>query len=136
VNADFHFDPTLEKLVSIARKDVSLDAMWLYGSRAKGNASQISDYDFAVIFHDRLTDSLKQRVRPELLAVDWQRALGLPEGKVSVLDLEQAAIPLAMSVLTSGVLVFNNNPSHELEVTGRIMSKWEIDYQYHYKHYG
>jgi hypothetical protein len=60
----------------------------------------------------------------------------VPEGKISVLDIEIAPIPLAMAVLTTGRQLLSRNQSKELFVTQRILSKWELDYQYHYKVYG
>ena len=55
------------------------------------------------------------------------------EGELSVLDMGIASIPLAMSVLTTGKLLLSKNASRQLQEQQRIMSKWEIDYLYHYQ---
>ena len=125
----------IDSIVSLAKVDDSIEAMWLYGSRAKGNASKESDYDLAVLFRQFEQNPLQRRTRPECLALDWVQSLGLPEGKISVLDIEIAPIPLAMAVLTTGRQLLSRNHSKELFVTQRILSKWELDYQYHYKNY-
>ena len=47
--------------------------------------------------------------------------------------MEIASIPIAMSVLSTGKLLLSKNNSRQLKEQQRIMSKWEIDYLYHYK---
>jgi hypothetical protein len=73
-------------------------------------------------------------LRPELLALDWQIEFNLNEGQLSILDINQAPIPLAMSVLQSGQLLMSKNPSRHWQERQRIQSRWEIDYLYHYQH--
>ncbi|WP_404358383.1 nucleotidyltransferase domain-containing protein [Methylotuvimicrobium sp. KM1] len=43
-------DATLNGIIDLARRDRSIDVVWLYGSRAKGVAHARSDYDLAVAF--------------------------------------------------------------------------------------
>lgn len=129
-------DSELNAIVRIAESDHDIIALWLYGSRAKGNARDDSDYDLAVLFKDRGDDPLTRRTRPECLAIDWAHSLNLPSNRLSILDLEISPIPLAMGVLTTGRQLLSRHSSKEFFVTQRIMSKWELDYQYHYKNYG
>lgn len=63
----------------------------------------------------------------------WQKSLNLKEAQLSVLDMSLAPIPLAMSVLTTGKLWLSKNKARQLQEQQRIMSKWEIDYLYHYQ---
>ncbi|MGL5659906.1 MAG: nucleotidyltransferase domain-containing protein [Aeromonas sp.] len=78
--------------------------LWLYGSQAKGNAGAHSDWDLAVAC-DLITCAgplgtvLETRLRPELLALDWQRALGLGEGMLSVVDINHAPTLLAFTIV-------------------------------------
>ena len=130
------FQITLQKIIELAENEPSIDALWLYGSHAKGNASEHSDIDLAVIFSDHIENILDRRLRPELLALEWQNQLQLPENGLSILDMEHAAIPIAMGVLQTGKLLINKNPTHEFTCSRRIMSMWELDYQYHYKVFG
>ena len=126
----------LQSLIDCVNSSDDIDALWLYGSHAKKSAGPESDIDLAVLFSCYDTNPLERRVRPELLAIEWQQQLNLKDGDISVLDLEIAPVPLAMSVLQTGKLLVNKNRSHEFRVSQEIMSKWEIDYQYHYKNYG
>ena len=130
------FEQLKQKIISLASQDIEIDALWLYGSHAKGNAGPDSDIDLAVIFKSRIADVLERRLLPELLAIEWQALLTLPENGLSIVDMDNAPIPLAMGIPQTGQLLMNNNPTHEFNTSRRIMSKWELDYQYHYKTYG
>jgi len=124
------------RVLQLAEIDADISALWLYGSHAKGNSSEYSDIDLAVLFSKQEKDILTCRLRPELLALEWCKQLDLAEGKLSILDIEKAAIPLAMGVLQTGLLLLNKSPDKEFRITGSIMSKWELDYAYHYKNMG
>jgi predicted nucleotidyltransferase len=130
------FESIKQQFLQMANSNPLVDSLYLYGSHAKGNANKNSDIDLAVIFSQPEEDILEHRLRPELLALEWVSTLKLKENSLSILDLELAPIPLAMAVLKTGKMLLNKNPSHEFEVTGRIMSKWEIDYLHHYQNFG
>jgi predicted nucleotidyltransferase len=124
------------QLLELAYSDNDIDALWLYGSHAKGDNGAHSDIDLAVLFRIAEKDLLARRLRPELLALEWCKRCEIEEGKLSVLDLQYAAIPLAMGVLQTGQLLVNKRADHEFQVSRSIMSKWELDYEYHYLHMG
>jgi hypothetical protein len=60
--------------------------------------------------------------------------LGLSDQQLSILDMDYAPIPIAMSVLQHEQLLLSKNFSRQLQTQQRIMSMWEIDYLYHYEH--
>lgn len=129
-----HFEPLKIQLIQLAKADDNIELLWLYGSHAKGNAHEKSDIDLAVAFTTWEDDIIERRLRPELLALDWQNKLNLHEDQLSILDITNAPIPIAMSVLQNGELLLSKNPARQLQEQQRIMSKWEIDYLYHYQH--
>ncbi len=129
------FKQIISQIIHLAENNSEIELLWLYGSYAKGTAHENSDIDLAVVFKSWEKDVLERRLRPELLALEWQQHLNLKEGQLSVLDMSIAPIPLAMAVLESGQLLLSKNYSHQLQVQQSIMSKWEIDYLYHYQHY-
>lgn len=129
------FDSLKTRIISLAAANDEIEILWLYGSHAKGGAHENSDIDLAVAFKTWEKDLIERRLKPELLAMDWQKALNLPEGKLSILDINNAPIPIAMSVLQNGQILLSKNYSRQLQEQQRIMSKWEIDYSYHYRHY-
>jgi len=128
------FEQLKSKIIQFAQDDENIELLWLYGSHAKGTAHKNSDIDLAVAFKKWEKDVMERRLRPELLAVEWQNKLKLKEGELSILDINIAPIPLTMSVLKAGHLLLSKNLSRQFQEQQRIMSKWEIDYLYHYKH--
>ena len=122
------------RLVQLAVSNDNIELLWLYGSYAKGSAHDNSDIDLAVAFKTWEKDVIERRLRPELLALDWQNTLNLPEAKLSIVDINVAPIPLAMSVLKNGELWLCKNGYRQAQELQRIMSRWEIDYLYHYQH--
>lgn len=124
----------LSDIIQLAQEDSRIELLWLYGSHAKGVAHKNSDIDLAVVFKKWEKKVVERRLRPELLAMEWQQKLKLKEGDISVMDMNIAPIPLAMSVLQSGNLLLSKNRSRQLQEQQRIMSRWEIDYLYHYQH--
>ncbi|MEY4718699.1 MAG: hypothetical protein RL563_1317 [Pseudomonadota bacterium] len=128
------FETVKTKVIQLAHINPDIELLWLYGSHAKLTAHDNSDIDLAVAFKCWEQDILERRLRPELLALDWQIEFNLNEGQLSILDINQAPIPLAMSVLQSGQLLMSKNPSRHWQERQRIQSRWEIDYLYHYQH--
>ncbi|NQY63792.1 MAG: nucleotidyltransferase domain-containing protein [Alteromonadaceae bacterium] len=123
----------IQKLVDLANKHTDVEVLWLYGSRARNIATETSDYDLAVAFKTYIEDPLERRLRPELLALEWHKALGI---KLSILDINQATIQLAYTVVQDNTYLYSGNDYRRLVEEQRIMSKWEIDHLYHRKHYG
>ncbi|WP_280554097.1 nucleotidyltransferase domain-containing protein [Halomonas sp. 25-S5] len=125
---DARHDANLQAIVSLARQQENLAALWLYGSRARGDHHPHSDYDLAVAFTTWTDEPLERRLRPELLALEWQRELALEDGMLSVVDLAIAPIPLGWSILSQGHLLIDRDPQIRMRQESRILSRWEIDY--------
>jgi len=128
------FEQIIPQVIQLAKEHNNIELLWLYGSYAKGTAHNKSDLDLAVVFKTWEKDVIERRLRSELLAIEWQKILNLGEGELSILDLNIASIPIAMSVLKTGKLLLSKNLPRQLQEQQRIMSKWEIDYLYHYQH--
>ncbi|QIR15065.1 type VII toxin-antitoxin system MntA family adenylyltransferase antitoxin [Shewanella aestuarii] len=121
-----------KELEALAATQSEVVTLWLYGSQAKGTASEHSDWDLAVAFEPvKLDDTLDNRLRAELLAMDWQRALGLPEGKLSIIDINLAPIPLAFGIIEANKVLYSRDEGRRMREEARIMSQMELDYQYH-----
>ena len=128
-----NFNDLMPKITAMAAEHTDIEVLWLYGSYAKGTFNEGSDIDLAVVFKDWQENIIERRLKSELLAIEWQKALALKEADISILDMQIASIPLAMSVLSTGQLILSKNYARQLKEQQRIMSKWEIDYLYHYK---
>jgi predicted nucleotidyltransferase len=119
----------LTPLAELARQNPDVAVVWLYGSRAKGNAHVDSDYDLAVAFNSFIkNDPVEKRLRPECLALDWQRALGLHDFQLSVVDINQAPIPLAWEIIQADTVIFCRGENRLWQETLRIHSRMELDY--------
>jgi len=129
-------NPLINKIKQLAQQEQNLDVLWLYGSRAKGNASQASDYDLAVAFKSFPEDKWQQRILPESLAIDWAEKLGVDANLVSVVDINHIPIQLAMSVIEHGEALIVKDSLRLAREENRITSMWEVDHQYHREHYG
>jgi len=116
----------------MAKNEAEIEVLWLYGSRARNNARCDSDYDLAVAFKTYIEDPVNRRLRPEILAAKWQELLGIP---LSIIDINQVPLPLAYTVVLDNTLLYSNNDYRRMTEEQKIMSKWEIDYCYHNKHY-
>jgi predicted nucleotidyltransferase len=126
----------LEALTALARDDARVDVLWLYGSRAKGTAGPESDYDLAVAFHGFPEEPWERRLQPELLAMDWADTLGLASEVLSVVDISHAPLPLAYAIVTTGRVLLAKDRLRLAREENRVTSMWEIDHQYHKRHYG
>ena len=124
-------DPVLQEMIAQASSESDISALWLYGSRARGDNHPNSDYDLAVLFSTRLSDRFEARVRPEVRALQWAETLALPENTLSVADIALCPIPLGISILQEGLLLIDNDPSSRFREESRLLSRWEIDYLFH-----
>jgi predicted nucleotidyltransferase len=114
----------LKQLASVGKEVV---VMWLYGSRAGSMAHDNSDYDLAVAFNKPSANVLDNRLRPEVLAIKWQEIFSVD---ISILDINLALIPLAMSVLVDDTVLYGGDTLRRFKEEQRSMSMWELDYQY------
>jgi len=132
MSEQFTQESNLKEIVKIAKKNSDVDVLWLYGSRARGNENENSDYDLAIAFKAYIKDPIEQRLRPELLSLEWNKFLRL---KISIVDINQATLPLAYTVVQDNTVLYSQNDFRRMTEEQRIMSKWELDYLYHRKHY-
>lgn len=65
-------DDRIRKLILLAAKDLRLEAVYLFGSFAKGNSRKWSDIDLAIVSPDFSGDSFEdsKKLFPYLLKVD------------------------------------------------------------------
>ena len=117
-----------EQLITIIQAHAQLDAIYLYGSRAKQTAHKDSDWDIAVLFSDYETDLTARALRPQILEAAVERELK-QYNKISITDLETAPVYLQYSILMSASKWFDANVPHVRRVEQSILSKWEKDYE-------
>ena len=117
---------TLNALKKLAESDASIEAVWLYGSRAKGTVDADSDFDLAIAFQ-----ALPAKRAPyftEDLAFQWMEQVN---AKVSIVDINQIPIPLAYNIIEEGKIIMSTNPLRIHSEQSRVWSLWE---EYRYEH--
>ncbi len=117
-----------ENICYIIQAFAPVDAIYLYGSRAKQTAHENSDWDIAIIFTNYETDLQARALRPQLLEAEIESKLKL-YNQLSVVDLETAPVYLQYSILMSAVKWFDRNVPHVRRIEQSILSKWEKDYE-------
>jgi len=117
-----------ENICCIIQSFAPVDAIYLYGSRAKQTAHENSDWDIAIIFTNYETDLQARALRPQLLEAEIESKLKL-YNQISVVDLETAPVYLQYSILMSAVKWFDRNVPHVKRIEQSIFSKWEKDYE-------
>lgn len=119
---------TLTEITRLIQTHAPVDAVYLYGSRAKNTARADSDWDIAVIFSYYEPEITERLLRPQLLEGLLERELNL-YGQISVVDLESAPPLLQYSILMSAIKCFDRNVPHVKKVENAILSRWEKDYE-------
>lgn len=121
-----HCVPSLDNLVRIIRASVEVDAIYLYGSRARGRGHVESDWDIAVLFSTFEPDILERLARPQRVEEVLERELG-QYNQLSVVDLEFVPPPLQMNIIR-GKRLYDRMVPHVRKVEHSIISKIEKDY--------
>ena len=119
----------VNKIISLIKRHWEVDAIYLYGSRAKGTALESSDWDIAVLFTDYISDDVLERhLRPQEVQALLERELKLYD-KISVVDLEIVPPPLQFNIIRCQ-RIYDRGVSHVRRVEYSIYSKIEKDYEY------
>jgi len=94
-----------------------LDALWVFGSRATGNARVDSDWDLAALFQSRPdpVELFGSRGELELLS-------GVP---IDIVDLDRASPVLARQVVKYGHLVLEQNRLRRINFVSHLPGRYE-----------
>lgn len=117
-----------ENITRVIHAHAQVDAIYLYGSRAKQTAHAHSDWDIAVVFSHFESDVKARLLRPQMLEAALEHELKL-YNQIGVIDLEAAPVLLQYSIVMSAVKWFDRNVPHVRRVEQSILSKWEKDYE-------
>jgi len=89
----------IENIRGIIAAEPTVALVYLFGSRAAGNAGPMSDYDFGVVFdHGAEPDEVQAA-----LATALARALGTD--RIDLVALNRAPVELAYALIAQGVVV-------------------------------
>jgi len=119
-------DLRLSKLAARWAEDEEVAAVYLFGSRGRGDAAPRSDIDLAVVLAGVLDGDARWRKRMELLASATQV---LATDAVDAIVLEDAPIILGHRVLRDGRLLCERDPRRRTAVAETIMRRY-LDEEY------
>lgn len=117
---------TLQKLTKSIIQNATIDAAYLYGSRAKDTARKDSDWDIAVLFTDYEPNLLERAVRPQMLEAELGRQF--PYLEISVVDIREVPVPLQWNII-QGVKLYDRYVPSVRRLEHAIISAWEKDYE-------
>jgi len=104
-----------------------IEVMWLYGSQAKNTSHEQSDIDIAIAFKRFNLTELERKLRPQELSLIWSDQLHLPEGKLSIVDINIVPVYLAFNIVEYGKTICSKNKVRELKEVQRIYSQYEFE---------
>ncbi|GJM07545.1 MAG: hypothetical protein DHS20C10_12790 [marine bacterium B5-7] len=116
------------KMIALIHQHSAVDAIYLYGSRAKGIAREDSDWDIGVLFQTYLNDVLEAHARPQALEAMLQKQLKHYD-KISVVDVELVQPALQYNIICGDVW-YDKNVPHVKRFENAVISKIEKDYRY------
>jgi predicted nucleotidyltransferase len=107
----------IAKLVTALDVGPGADIVWVFGSQARGTATDDSDVDVAALFRREPTADELVTMRASLA-----EHLGRP---VDLVDLDRAGPVVAMQVARHGVLVLDRVPSRRVRFLTALPSRYD-----------
>lgn len=119
---------TKESIVEALLSHAAIDAIYLYGSRAKGTETPTSDWDLGILYATYERDPLTQHLRTQTLQQEIEHNFGI-ENVLNLVDIEHVPIPLGYNILL-GEKLFDRGIPHVRRMENSILSAAEKDYGY------
>lgn len=117
----------LEYIINKTLKLEDIEVVWLYGSQAKKTAHEHSDIDIAIAFKNFNLSELDRKLRPQELSLIWADQLNLPDGKLSIVDINTVPVYLAYNIVEYGEILSSKNKMREFKEVQRIYSQYEFE---------
>src|SRR3989344_9102258 len=111
---------TKNKIINYFSKRPEVAAVYLYGSRARGDAKKDSDIDLAALVTDRRKYT-GFGIPQVVFAADLEKITGK---KVEVQDLTACSVEFAHRVLSEGKLLTSNNEKERVNFQTSIVRKY------------
>jgi predicted nucleotidyltransferase len=93
-------------------------AVYLFGSRARGDGDDLSDIDLGVLFNRKKVDNLDLRLQ-------FESEIGQKtEREVDVCDIEEVELLFAYRILSEGVLVYTSDEDRRIDFEVRLMQNY------------
>lgn len=116
----------LDQLVKEMIQFEPVDAIYLYGSRAKGHARPDSDWDIGILYSTFLKDALESNLRPQNLEAHLEVCFKM-YNLIHIVDAEIVPAPLQFNIIT-GKKLYDRGVPHVRKFENGVFSKIELDY--------
>lgn len=110
-------EKSIQPVVERLDREFGLDALWLFGSEARGAATSSSDVDLAALFWRRPSAVELLDARGELVS--------LLSRDVDLIDLDHASPVLVMQVLRHGKLLLDRDPPRRQRLVAAAPGRYE-----------
>ena len=117
---------TLERMASAILPAFRVDAVYLYGSRARGTDRPDSDWDIGILFSEYASDPVNRALRPQEVEALLERELHMYD-RISVVDVEQVPPPLQWNIIR-GIRFFDRGVPRVRRIEASVVSRLEKDY--------
>ena len=98
------FDEVLKQIVSNLKEKIpGFKGIYYYGSRVKGNFSELSDYDITVVLDREVESKVKRQVISILFEFELRYDLNLDIKIYKHSDILKPVTPFRENVLTEGI---------------------------------
>ena len=112
--------PEISKIKKLFAEKKILFA-YFFGSRATGNATENSDYDFAIFFSERTSENERFKARCKLMS-QVEAILKKPSDVLSLNDTK--GILLKFSIIKERKVIFEKNHSKRLDFEVKTMNDY------------
>jgi len=106
-----------EGLVASFSRYKEVDLAYLFGSRARGDPRQESDWDFAILLSEAFRDPY-DLVR---LIGDLAEALNVTDEKVNLVVLNDAPLELSYKVISEGLIIYERDLERRVDFEVNIL---------------
>ena len=106
-----------------------VDTVYLYGSRINGKSDKLSDYDFAIIFSQKLSEQKRFDLRLKLFG-DIAERIGVKEDYIDVVDADEVSLLLQFNAIC-GKIIYNKNEERRIMFETYVMSRYHDEHYYY-----
>src|SRR5205823_1397176 len=101
--------------------DARVDAVWLFGSRARDETDDLSDVDLALLAHGRPAVAEIERCRLEWLSLACAE---IGSDEVSLLVLNSAPVAIRHGALRTARLLWARRPELAADFAAKTVKEW------------
>lgn len=118
----------LSGLLSPLFEKLPIEVVYLYGSYSRGENDTLSDYDFGLLFSEKVTGKKRFDLRLELFC-DIAEKLKIDSLDIDVVDLKEVPVLLQFNVI-SGKVIYCRNENKRINYEAYVMGRYADEHYY------